>query len=511
MRLERTKNTKKNIFFGFFNKIVTLFYPFVIRVIIIHEIGAEFLGLSSLFSSILQVLNLTELGFNSAIVFSMYKPIAEDDNDALGAILNFYRKVYFVIGLIMLVLGIIMLPFIPRMINGTIPTGTNVFLLYLLYLINTVISYVLFAYRTSLLNAYQRNDIISNINTAVFVCTYTLQLIVVMYTKNFYFYVLCSILATIAINVTTAVITRKLFPKIVCVGRISDVLRKDIGQKVKGLMISKVNAVSRNALDSIFLSMFLGLLETARYNNYYYIMSSVTGFLLIIYSALQGGVGNSVAMESQEKNYEDLGRMNFLYMWLSGWGTICLLCFYQPFTVLFFGYNMLFPMHIVVLFCLYFYVLKIGDVISLYSEANGLWWKMRFVAIAETVLNIFLNYFLGKRFGVTGIVLGTLISIILTTQLWGTFLVFRNYFTNYKVYSYFVVHVFYLFVTVCNSLICFLICMQMRIDGFIGFLLRGVVCFFVPNIIYIVTYRNTKIYKTTIPWFFASFRQAKDS
>ena len=112
MKLERTKNAKRNIAFGIINKIVTLFLPFIIRMVMIREIGAEYLGLSSLFSSILQVLNITEFGFSSAVVYSMYKPIADDDNETLCAILNFYRKIYFVIGLIITVLGLIILPFL---------------------------------------------------------------------------------------------------------------------------------------------------------------------------------------------------------------------------------------------------------------------------------------------------------------------------------------------------------------------------------------------------------------
>ena len=500
MQVERIKNAKRNMIFGFVNRIVSLFFPFLLRAFLIKEIGAEFLGLSSLFASILQVLNLTELGFSSAIVFCLYKPIAQNDEDTINAILNFYRKVYLIIGIFIFSAGCIISPFLKYLIKGDIPTGVNIYILFFIYLINTVLSYVLFGYKSTILGAYQRNDIISNINTVVSIFVYISQTIIILHFKNFYLYVLCNLIATFIINISVQVATKRLFPNLVCRGSISKELKLLIREKISGLMIAKLTGISRNAFDSIFLSLFLGLIETAKYNNYYLIMSSVSGLILIIFNSISAGVGNSVAIETEEKNFKDLQKFNFLYMWIAGWCSVCLLCLYQPFIQLFFGSEMLFPYSTVILFVLYFYLLRVGDILCVYSDANGLWWKSRYITISEGVCNLLLNYLLGKRFGVNGIIAGTFISLLLTTNSLGAFVTFKYYFTHQNIFEYFFKHMIYLLVSTIVAFICFFLCNLIKDVTLFTFIFRCVICLIVPNVLYVLFYFWTKTFKDALIW-----------
>ena len=134
--LDKTKNAKKGIISGVVNKVITLLIPFIVRTIFIRVIGIEYAGLNSLFTSILQVLNLAELGFASAVVYSMYKPIAERDDSTICALLNFYRRVYKIVGLVVLGAGILSLPFIKYFINGNPPEDINLYVVYLVFLFN---------------------------------------------------------------------------------------------------------------------------------------------------------------------------------------------------------------------------------------------------------------------------------------------------------------------------------------------------------------------------------------
>lgn len=138
MRLDVKRNTISGAVSGIANKIIASLCPFVLRTIMIYYMGTEYLGLSSLFTSILSMLSLAELGFGGALVYSMYKPIAENDTKSICALMNLYKKVYMVIGTIILAVGIIIMPFVPKMINGSIPDEINIYILYLIYLINTV-------------------------------------------------------------------------------------------------------------------------------------------------------------------------------------------------------------------------------------------------------------------------------------------------------------------------------------------------------------------------------------
>jgi O-antigen/teichoic acid export membrane protein len=505
MKLERSKNTKRNIKAGLISKIVSLLCPFAVRTVLIKMLGAEFLGVNSLFSSILSVLSLTELGFGSAIVFNMYKAIAEDDDETINALLYFYKKVYLCIGCIILMLGVALIPFLDYLISGSYPDGIKPVIVYLIYLINTVISYFMYAYLSSLLNAFQRDDVLSVIGTFVNIATYTVQIIILMCLKNYYLYLSVSLVSTVLTNVVQAYATRKLFPKYKPKGRISGETKADIREKVGGLVINKLCGVSRNAFDSIFISMFLGLTQIAIYNNYYYIMNSITAFMSILTSAMVAGVGNSVASETKEKNHQDLTRLNFIYMWIAGWCAVCLLCLFQNFMKLWVGDGLILPMSSMVLFCLYFYVLKMGDIRYVYDQAVGIWWQNRYRAVAEAVTNIILNYMLGKYFGINGIISATLISLFVINFCYGSQIIFKYYFSEQNIKNYYLTHGVYFFVSVAIGAITYWIC-SFTADTLIGFVIKIVVCISVPNILYLIVYRRTKIYRDSVGWMLSRLR-----
>lgn len=276
----------RNMCAGFVNKIVSLLCPFVVRTVFIHTLGVEYLGVNSLFASVLSVLSLTELGFGSAIVFNMYKAIAEDDTDTINALLFFYRKVYRWVGTAILGIGLLLIPVLPHLTKGTYPSDINPLLVYLVFLFNSAIIYFLFAYLNSLLQAFQRTDVFTIVGMYMNIVMYALQIILLLTVKNYYAYLMIMPAFTILTNIRTAIIAKKMFPQYRPFGRLSAEIKADIKEKVSGLMIQKLCAVSRNAFDSIFISMFLGLTQIAIYNNYYFIMSSVTGFMSILTSAM---------------------------------------------------------------------------------------------------------------------------------------------------------------------------------------------------------------------------------
>lgn len=506
MKLERAINAKRNLAFGIINQCVITFLPFVLRTVIIYVIGSQYLGLDSLFSSILKVLSMTELGFSSAVVYSMYQPIAENDRETLSALLCFFKRVYAWIGLIILAAGLLILPWLPKLINGTYPSDINLYVLYLMFLGNTCISYFLFGYKSSLLNAYQRVDISKKINMLVMASCYLLQIAVIFLTKNYYIYIGVMVAATVISNFCTAYFTNKYFPDILPRGSLSKERKKDVMIKVRGLMIEKICNTSRNAFDSIFMSAFLGLTQTAIYNNYYYISNGVTCFMTVLNVSVLAGIGNSIQLESEEKNYRDMNKINFIYMWMGGWFTTCLVCLYQPFTQLVWGEDMLFPFSVVILFCLYFYVLKMGDVRSIYASACGLWWENRVRAIVEAAANLVLNYFLGKYFGAFGIVLATLLSLFVFNFMWSSTVVFQYYFKHQKVSDFFSSHLLYALVTLAGCTLTYLLCHFLPGPLWLQFAERGLLCLILPNVIYLLAYRRLGLYGEAIPWILGLFK-----
>lgn len=492
MKLERTKNGIRNMIWGGINRLVIIVIPFVLRTIFVYFLGVEYLGLNSLFTSILTVLNLAELGFSNAIVYNMYKPIAENDTEKICALMRYYRSVYRIIGCIVTVIGVLLIPFLDNLINGEIPSDINLTVLYLMFLGNTAVSYFLFAYKNCILTAYQREDIISKINIVLKLVMYIAQAILLIVFKSYYGYVVCMIINTIVTNIITAYYSDKYYPEYQCKGEISEDSRKVIKKNIQGLMIGKLCMVSRNAFDNIFLSLFIGLNMVTIYGNYYYIMNAVSGMLIIIMTSIGAGIGNSVATEPVSKNYSDFKKFIFMYSWVSGWCVICLFCLYQPFMLIWMGKDLMFPMLDVVLICIYFYSLTMGDVRSQYSAATGLFWENRIYVFVEAIVNIILNYFLGKVWGVHGIILATWISIFFINFGWGSRVIYKYYFKQYKAREYYIAHMYYFFNIVIAIGITYLITIRIPGDSIVALIAKMIVCIIVPNIYFVIIYHRKK-------------------
>ena len=493
MQINVVKNAKRNMFFGAINRVVVLLIPFIKRVIVLNVLGSQYLGLGSLFQSILSVLSLSELGFSSAVVYNMYKPAAEGDVTKMNALLNFYRRAYRIIGVVILGVGLCLIPFLPRLIKGTYPANINLTTFYLIYLVNTAISYFLFAYKSSLLVVHQRDDVRSSINTILSVGLTGSQIAVLLNTKNYYLFSLLMPLFTIINNLLIAWRTKVLYPQYKAEGELEAEDKAGIKKLVAGTFIHQACYVTRNSLDSICISAFLGLTLTAVYNNYYMILTGVTGFVDIFTAAFTGGIGNHVATRSVEENFQEMKKLDFVYLWIGGWCTICLLCLYQPFMEIWMGKNMMLPMSAVVLFCMYFYLLKLGKVRYLYTSANGLWWEQRHRALGETAMNLALNVILGKVLGVHGIIIATMISLFLCNYLWSVSITFRHYFGEDKIIEYYRYQGFETVIMFVAAISTYLICSMISTDNvFYNLILRAAICVIVPNLLYFMVFRKTE-------------------
>jgi len=493
----RKNNGIRNIGAGILNSFILSILPFITRTIIVITIGSRYLGLSSLFTSILMVLNLSELGFGSALVFSMYKPIADDNKKQICALLNLYKKIYWFIGTGILIMGLIFAPFLPVIIKGKWPADINIYILYFIYLFNAAISYFAFAHKKALLTAYQRNDMISNVNSIVTIITYIVQIILLLTIRNYYLYVCIFPIFTVIENICTAIITKKKYPDLICIGYVSTEDKKKIKDHVKGIALQKICSTSRNSFDSIAVSMFLGLVSIAIYNNYYYIMSAIHAFLYQIPNAIRASVGNSVACETVEKNYNDFNIMNFLYVWVVGWCTVCLLCLYQPFMQLWMGKDMMLPLRTVILFCIYFFELSMGNIVSLYKDTAGLWWYGRYRTGIEALANLLLNFLLGWLFKIDGILIATIVTVTFIGLGYGGYIVFRYYFTKENFGMYIISQLLYLGIAAVVSAITLMICYLVPETGIMGLIIRALICIPIPNVLFWILLRKHKYYESS--------------
>lgn len=495
MNTNKTLKIKRNIIAGIVNKIIMMLCPFIIRTIIIWKLGIEYVGLSSLFTSILQILSLAELGFGTAITYNMYEPLAKKDKDLVCALLAFYKKVYKIIGWIILIIGMLILPFLKKFISGTYPSDINIYILFFIYLINTVISYFFFAYKQSLLLANQRNDIESNIMTISYCFMYIFQIVSLLLFKNYYCYIVFLPICTVMINLLRNEYVKKKYSQYKCYGTLNNDIKKEMKKRVFGLMLSRICQVCRNSFDSIVISAALGLATLGKYQNYYYIMNTIIGFLTIITTSIVAGIGNNIVTKTIEENYKQFNIFMHGYNWLASWCTICLCCLYQPFIKIWVGEENMFSMLLVVLMCIYFYSLKVGDIVAVYKEAAGMYWEDRKRPIVESVANLVLNFSLVYFIGVYGVVISTIISIIFINIPWSAYVLFKNYFKK-SIKPYIKSLLINFLILVIITTITYGVCSLVHIGIFQEFILKILICIILPNIMIFYVYKNNEYWRS---------------
>lgn len=493
----RTENSINNIIFGFLYRIVLIIFPFIIKTILIKKMGIEYLGLNNLFASILQVLSLSELGIGSAMVFAMYKPIANNDSNKIEELLNLYKSLYRKIGIIILVLGVLISPFLDKLINGSIPSDINIYLLYFIYLFNTIISYFLFSYKKSLLEASQQNSVESKINTIISIITYLIQVFVLILWKNYYIYVLFLPISTVALNIVRSIIVDRKFPEYSCKGEIEKNEKKRILKKVYSLIGHRIGTIIITSADNIVISTFIGLEMVAIYGNYYYIVSSLISLFTIFYTSIMASVGNSIITTSKESNKTNFLKFNFMNNWIVGWSTICIVCLIQSFMQIWVGEKLLLDFSIVILMGIYYYSWLFRKIGLTYKDAAGLWNEDFWKPYIGSIFNIITNISLVIIIGLPGVLISTIIVMLFIYFPWETNVIYRNIFVYGKKYYY--IKMFkYALVTIAAGFVTYFLCDLFDGNLYIDFIIKIFICLIIPNVIFLLCYFRDKEFKSSL-------------
>ena len=283
MKFERTKNTIKNSLFAIIEKILVLFLPFVVRTVIIYKLGVEYTGLNSLFTTILRIVNLADIGFGSAVQFFLYKPVADDDYSTINALFNFLRKTYYFISVLVLVIGLSFLPFLNTFIkDNTCPNDLNIYALYLIYVFNSAFTYCFGADFLIIIGVYQRDRIKHLVGSFGEIIKCLSQVVILIVTKNYYLYAFLIPLTTLSCNISYYFIARKIFPTIKAEGKLDKEQFKVVRKKLVALFFHHLASVLTNTIDTIVISTVFGLTVLGNYGNYAVICEGVTGFVFIL-------------------------------------------------------------------------------------------------------------------------------------------------------------------------------------------------------------------------------------
>ena len=471
----RALSSGRNVIFGVLLKSYQIIMPFIMRTAMIYFLGVEYLGLNGLFVSVLQFLNLAELGVGSAMVYSMYKPIAENDNKTICALLALYRRYYRIIGVTVLLLGLAIVPFLPALIHGDIPSDLNLYVLYAFYLGGTVVTYWLFAYKTSLLQAMQRIDIVSKVSIGVNTLMYIVQFIVIVL-GSYYAYVVAYVASLILINLITALCAKRRYPTLEPQGVLSKSERKDIGQRIKDLFTAKLGGVLLNSAPIVVVSAFLGLTTLAIYQNYFFIVQSVTSLIGVIFTACLASIGNSIVMETKETNYGHLRVFTLIMAWIIGFCTCCILCLTQPFMEAWVGSEYLLSFMAVVAFSAYFLIFNITVLLTTFKDAAGIWHQDRFRPLLTSALSLLLCFVFIEPFGIYGVIAATPIAQAAIALPWVLHNLFSYLFLKSMLKDYLKEFFYLVAVTVVLCFLAYLLCSFIVLDPIPTFVIRLLIC-----------------------------------
>ena len=509
--MSRTDNIKKNLTFNVIKFITQLVLQFVLRTIFIRFLSEEYLGLNGLFTNIFNFLNLAELGMGSAIVYSMYKPIAENDIEKVKSLQNFYKKFYIVISVIVATVGLIITPFIPYLMSGGTNVDINIYVLYLMYLANTLLGYFA-AHKRSLLFAYQRNDIENKVKTICIACMTILQIITLLIFKNYYLYFSITIIFTLIESVIINIIAKKMYPEISGESQALDKdLKKEITKNVSALSAHKIGGVIVFSTDSILISSMFGVAVLGVYSNYNLIITSLASLFVLISNALIASVGNLICTQTKEYNYEKFKQINFIFFYLSSFCTVCLFCLSQPFMAMWTGKTSLMLQFSTMTFIsLSFYLTRMREGVSVYKVAAGIYWQDRWKPIAEAIINLVVSIILGLWIGINGIFIGTIVSTLFAPFWIEPKVVYKYYFER-SPKDYFVKYLLNTLIMVATSVICYFVCSLIPNSNLLYLLLKFGVCILLSNIILCVMYSPFKEFRELIKFAKQLITRKKDN
>lgn len=372
------------------------------------------------------------------------------------------------------------------LIKSDLPKDINLIYIYLLNLFATVLSYWLYAYKSSLFQAHQRVDVIYKINLSVKTLQYIAQFAVLYFYKNYYIYLIITLIAQIAINIITAVFANKYYPDYKANGSLEKEEIKSINKRIRDLFSAKLCGTLLTSADTIVISSFLGLVALAVYQNYFLIIYAITTLVGVLFSSILAGIGNSIIKETTDKNYEDFKRLTFIISWVICICCTCFIAMMQPFIRLWVGEASSLSDIYVVLFVIYFYVCQIASTWATIKDAAGLWHIDRLRPFIGITVNVILNVILVRYIGLFGVILSTIISYLLVNMPWLLVNLFNNLYKRSK--KEYLLKLFdYFIVTVLSCSLTYFIMMQFNkmsdmlllIVGFILAMLFSNVLFFI--------------------------------
>lgn len=412
----RVKLAAKNITFGYVGQLATALMSFILRTVFIMQLPKTLNGVNAIFTNILTLLSMAELGIGTALNFSLYAPVAKKDTEKIKSYMQMYRRAYHTIAIIIAAIGLLLIPFLKFLVKkpGDV-TQRDLIFYYLIFLFNTVSTYFV-SYKYSLVNAEQRNYIQTNINTITKVITVFFQIIVLLVMPNFYLYLITDAVIQLIQKFFANYYLNKLYPYLT--DKNVTPLTKDehgeVWRKTRALVMHKIGDVARLQTDTLIISSFIEVTVAGVVDNYTLITNTIANFVNIIFNSVISGFGNLIATESKEKQYKLFRVYRFFASWVYGFSACGFFTLLQPLIYLWlvkrYGELWQIPSIAVYLLITDYYFKGDRIVLSNYKTAAGVFEQDKYLALIQGLVNLVISIVLVQKIGLAGIYIGTVVS-----------------------------------------------------------------------------------------------------
>jgi len=482
--VERSRNSLRNIVFALGGQTLNILMSFFMRTVFVNTLGEVYLGVNGLFTNILMVFSLADLGVGTAIIFALYKPIAEGDQRKIQALMNMYGKAYRTIGLVIIAMGLALTPFIHVFVKTTqqIP---DLQVIFLLFVANTASTYF-FAYKGTLITAHQKNYIVTNVVYASSIVCYGIQIAVMLLTRNYILTLSIQVGTNVLQNIITMLIANRMYPYIRKRNDASLKRREKRGiyRNMGALVFYRTGQVIQNGTDNIVISSLVGIVETGVYSNYLLLTTTIKNLLLQIFRAITASVGNLTAMETDEKKYAVYNVIYFGNFWMFGFCSVCFWVLFNPFIQLWLGKDMLLPVQVVFWIVLNFYMTGMRNVNITFRDTMGVFQEGKYVPMIAAGVNIAASVWLAPIYGIAGAFMGTAISTV-GSLLWLEPIILHKYGFKRSSLPYFGKYALYSAATVLAAYATELAASLFAGNTIAAFLGKIALCLVIPNALFL--------------------------
>lgn len=492
----RTANSVRNISYGLVVTVLSVLVSFVNRTFLVKYLGVEPLGLNGLFTEVIAMMSLAELGVGMAINYSLYKPIHDNDYKKIDQLMSLFRTTYNYIALAIFLIGLLALPFIHLIVNGTDFSVSYIRLIFALFVINSASSY-LFSYNTSLINANQKQYVVSMTTTIWKVLFTIINIVFLVLYGNYVLYLVLLIVQTFCTNIYLAHYVRNHYPFISYKDKLDDNVRKGVFQDIKNIFIKRVSGVATSSSTNILISVFVNTIQVGLYSNYIMLFSIVRTLKSQFSNGLKASIGDLSVSEAPDRCISVLNRLTFLFFMFAIIVTGCLLSVSSDFIELWIGKEYIMAENVVFIAIFNLYLELISEPLWQYLEVSGLFRKDKYIGIIGTCANLLIALVCGYFFGIVGIFMGTMATQVIQMIL-KTIILFKDKFqTTPKVYLWFLLKMILIFGV--NLIIIAFVHDRIEISNtYLSFIINTILSLIISSMIGILFFFRSEVLKESM-------------